>query len=366
MYRFYMPTKVIAGEGCVLKNGKEIAELGKKAMVVTGKNSGRKSGALQDVLDVLNEYQMEYEIYDRIENNPTLDCVVEAGIKARSWQPDLIIGIGGGSPLDAAKAIAVLANNDIPGMDLYNGNYPNKPLPIVAIPTTAGTGSEVTPYAVLTLKDIESKKGFTSEQVFPKVAFLDAVYTEMLPHDVTVHTAVDALSHALEGFTATRSSVSTDYIALEAIKLFADCMPQLKIGDLSLVEREKLLRASMLAGIVIAHTGTTIVHSMGYSLTYFRNIPHGKANGLLLAEYLRFLEEFAMGKVNEVLEALQIETIDAFAQQMTKLLDDNTRLLPEEIEKYVSISIQATNSIHNTLGNVTKDQQMRMFTESLG
>ncbi len=361
-----MPTKVIAGEGCVLKNGKEIAGLGKRAMIVTGKSSGHKSGALQDVLQVLDEHNMQYEVYDCIENNPTLESMVEAGEHARRWKPDVIIGIGGGSPLDAAKAIAVLANNDMPGMDLYSGNYPNKPLPIAAIPTTAGTGSEVTPYSVLTLQDIESKKGFTSEDIFPKVAFLDAVYTQMLPIDVTVHTAVDALSHAIEGFVATRGSVYTDYIALESIKLFTECMPQLKAGDLSLMEREKLLRASTLAGIVIAHTGTTIVHSMGYSLTYFKNIPHGKANGLLLAEYLRFVEKVATEKVQAILQAMKIANVDEFAEHMNELLDDDIRLLPEEIERYASISIRATASIQNTVGHITKDEQMSMFAASIG
>lgn len=361
-----MPTKVIAGEGCVLKNGEEIAGLGKRAMIVTGKSSGHKSGALQDILQVLDEHNMQYDVYDCIENNPTLESMVEAGEHARRWKPDVIIGIGGGSPLDAAKAIAVLANNDMPGMDLYSGNYPNKPLPIVAIPTTAGTGSEVTPYSVLTLQDIESKKGFTSEDIFPKVAFLDAVYTQMLPIDVTVHTAVDALSHAIEGFMAMRGSVYTDYIALESIKLFTECMPQLKAGDLSLMEREKLLRASTLAGIVIAHTGTTIVHSMGYSLTYFKNIPHGKANGLLLAEYLRFVEKVAAAKVQAILQAMKIANVDEFAEHMNELLHDDIRLLPEEIEKYATISIRATASIQNTVGNITKDEQMSMFAASIG
>lgn len=362
MYKFYMPTKVMAGQHCIKKNGKELRGLGSKALIVTGKSSGRKSGALQDMIETLTEQAIDYVLFERVENNPTLENVTEAAEVARANQVDLIIGIGGGSPLDAAKAVAVLATNNIPAIQLYDG-YEHHPLPIVAVPTTAGTGSEVTPYSVMTLKNMQSKKGFASEHIFPKLAFLDERYTEMLPLKVTIHTAIDALSHAIEGYLATRRSTAVEYIALESIRLFAESIDPLKQGLLSLEDREKLLRASMLAGIVIAHTGTTIVHSMGYNLTYFKGIPHGHANGLLLAAYLKLNQQVVPERVGLILERLGFSEIDQFAQLMELLLGDEVSLSKAEIEQYVEISSRAAAAIANTPSPMTRIEQTWMFEQ---
>lgn len=343
--KFHMPTCVFMGENCLFEKT-DFLKLGKKPIIITGKNSGTASGALPDVLKLLQENKMDYVVFDQIINNPTLENVDAAGIFAKESNADFVIAIGGGSPLDAAKAVSVLASNNISAKNLFDGEFKNKPLPIVAIPTTAGTGSEVTPYSILTVNSIESKRNFSSEYIFPKYAYLDAKYTENLPYNVCVNTAVDAFSHSLEGYLCNKSSVMTDYIALEAIKLFSECIKPILNKSLTFEIREKLLYMSMLSGIVIAHTGTTIVHGMGYNLTYFKNIPHGLANGLLLSEFLKFNYDTVFDKIESVFKALKIKDIFEFEGVMKSLISCNEVFTRDEILKYSSIAI-ASKSLPN-------------------
>ena len=161
------------------------------------------------------------------------------------------------------------ATNDIEPIQIFDGEQESKPLPILAVPTTAGTGSEVTQYSVLTVDAEETKKSFSTSDTFMKIAFLDAKYTEALPLSITIDTAVDALSHAFESILNRRTTVFSELYAKEAIKLSGKSINALKEGNLSFEDRENLLLASTYAGVAIAQTGTTVVHSMGYPLTYY-------------------------------------------------------------------------------------------------
>lgn len=346
MQTYYMPVKVIKGRDCIAQNIGDLI-LGKRAAIITGKGSGIKSGALQQVKEVLDNNGTDYIVFDEIENNPSLEQVYDIGFKTAAADADFIIGIGGGSPLDAAKAVAVFAANGIELYDIFKGSYPVDPLSIVAIPTTAGTGSEVTPYSILTLHKEQTKRSFSSTKVFPKTAFLDAAFTQSLPFEVMAATAIDALSHCIEGYISNRASEISDYIALEGIRIIAGELKALKKGDLDFAARERLLFASMLAGIVISHTGTTIVHSMGYQLTYFKNIPHGKANALLLAEFLSFNSDAASDRVNKVLGLLGFNTPRDFNSYIISLLPNDIKLTEAEITEYVNISINAKNVAFN-------------------
>ena len=187
MFKFHMPTKVIVGENCVTTNPQELI-IGTRALIVTGKSSGKKSGALDDVISVLENGKIPYHVYDKVENNPEIGDMVKGGEYARECKADFIIAIGGGSPMDAAKAIGVYATNEVneefKPYDIFTGKYKNKPLPMVAIPTTAGTGSEVTPYSILTLHKEKTKKSFSCADSFFKTTFLDGRYTISLPLQV--------------------------------------------------------------------------------------------------------------------------------------------------------------------------------------
>ncbi len=369
MYKYFLPTQIFFGDNVVLENA-EALRLGKRAFIVTGSTSGRASGALDDVEKALLFLNIEYTVYDKISNNPTIEECVDGAKCARAFKADFIIGIGGGSPLDAAKAIAVYtANQPMVGtsfemMDIYRGEYENTPLPMAAIPTTAGTGSEVTPYSVLTLHSEKTKRGFSSPDTFYKVAFLDGKYILALPIQILKNTVVDAMSHLIEGYTNKRSSPFTDYIALEGLRLIASRLGNLIHDDIDLDTANDLILASTFAGIVIAHTGTTVVHSMGYPLTYFKNIPHGMANGLLLGGYLEETEKVLPEKVKNILEALGISEVRGVRYLLMALLPCKETFTEKEIDEWVERTVKAKNALTSPF-EVTVDTEKRIFQKSL-
>ena len=346
MLNFFMPTRVLCGIDCLKDHSNVFTTLGSRAFIVTGKKSSAQNGSLNDVRFILEQNNIHYTLYNEINSNPSIQEVQEAAKIAQKTNPSFIIGIGGGSPLDAAKAIAILAKNNIDEKQLFSGIYNQPPLPIIAIPTTAGTGSEVTPYAVLTDNLNETKKSINSPAIFPKVAFLDAKYTMKLPQEITINTAIDALSHALEGYLSVKATETSNIFAEKALKILGKVLPK-TLGTLTLEDRIELLYASMLAGVVISQTGTTAVHAMGYSLTFYKNIEHGKANGLLLYQYLSFINNYQHELINKVLSLLNMQTITDFGVLLETLLGPKTSLSRNELSLFVAKTFQSPN-VSNT------------------
>ena len=368
---FFMPTKIILSEDCINKNAIRMKDYGKKAMIVTGANSAKASGALQDVINALHSQGVDFELYDRIRSNPSIASVYEGADFAKEKGVEYIIGIGGGSPMDAAKAIALLAAQELSEEELFLGKYEDKVLPIILIPTTAGTGSEVTPYSILTNDVKQTKTSISSPLLFPKIAFLDARYTKSLPMLTTINTALDALSHAIEGMMTVRADYSSNSLAMESIKRIAQCLGSLtpssaenSSSKLSIDLREKLLYASMLAGVVIAHTGTTAVHSMGYCLTYFKNVDHGRANGLILPSFLRFIARHDSDTVKKILSAMGVTTLDEMEAIFLRLLGERESITMKEIERYTTIAFQAKNVVNSKV-KPTKEDIENIYARSL-
>jgi len=339
---FYMPARIVSGAGCVREHSGLFKNIGSKAIIVTGKNSAKLNGSEQDARAALEKEGIPYVVFDRIENNPPVQNARDAADAARKEGADFVIGIGGGSPLDAAKATAILATNDLSDEELFSAVFPRKPLPIAAIPTTAGSGSEVTQYAILTWYAIENKKSIASQEIIPQLAFLDARYTETLPMSVTVNTALDALSHSIEGFMSVKANELSDLFALESVRIIGRALPGLVDAvtvDFSV--RERLLYASTLGGIVITHTGTTAVHALGYPLTYFRNIDHGRANALLLHGYLEFLSKSLDDRVGQILNSMKLSSLDEFGKLVNRLIGPKENVSAEEIEIFSSHTVNA-------------------------
>lgn len=365
-FSYLMPTRVIFGRHCIANNKNEFGKHGHKAFIVTGKTSALKSGALDDVINVLSDNSISYLVYNGVLPNPSVDNVREAARMARDFNADMIIGIGGGSPIDAAKAVAVLSNADMDDEALFNGPYIVEPLPVIAIPTTAGTGSEVTPYSILTDEKDETKKNLSNESLYPKIAFLDPSYTEMLPYEITVNTALDAFSHAVESCLSQRANPMSIMIALESLRLIGPCLFNLCSGQaVSIDQREIFLYASMLAGVAISQTGTTVVHAMGYSLTYFKNIDHGKANGLLLCEYLRYVIPHNSHKIELILKALDMKALDDLEVVINRLLFKPENLSEQEIDMFSQKTILA-KSVSNTFPVPMMDDIKALYRSSMG
>lgn len=364
MSAFYCPVHVITGSDCVRKNAAVFAEFGSVAMIVTGKSS-QKNGSLADVEYALEKNGQKYVIFDGIPANPGIDCVRRGAAFAVENKADFIVAIGGGSPMDAAKAIALLARQNIPDDQLFSGRYASDVLPMIHIPTTAGTGSEVTQYAILTDDVRESKTSIASAYIFPQYAFLDGKYMLTLGSATTINTAVDALSHALEGMLSVKAGRISDLLAAEAAGIICGMFGKLAAGGLTVEDRNELLFAATLAGMVIANTGTTAVHAMGYSLTYYKHIDHGRANGLLLGALMQYCEKKLPQKTKLALRACGFDTADEFAAALNDLLGEREKITDAECEKYAKKAIKASN-IANCAYSPEESDLYYMLKKSLG
>ncbi len=351
---FFMPTQVFMASNAVKNHGASLQAYGQKALIVTGKHSAKRSGAYQDVCQVLEQLAIESVLFDQVENNPSVETVVLGAALAQETAADFVIGIGGGSPLDAAKAIAVLAVNDLDTEKLLNNNF-SVALPIVAIPTTAGTGSEVTPYSVLVKNDLETKVSFGNRLTFPKLALVDPDYTQAVPQKVRIHTAIDAFTHSLEGYLSKRATPLTDALAVSAIAHFGQCLPFLAADEWSPAVREKLMYVSLIGGLVITHTGVTSVHGMGYCYTYYQGIPHGQANAFLLRSYLDYVERYEKEKIQHVIQLLGLPSSADFLAQIDHLVGKPKTLTQTEIDQYTRQTMLQQRSLANTAGVLTEE-----------
>jgi alcohol dehydrogenase len=308
----YMPVKTFFGENCLKKSGNEIAKFGKRALLVTGRTSAKKSGVLADLLPLLQEQNIAYTIFDEITENPQLETVHKGARLLRQKDYDLIIGIGGGSPIDAAKAISVIAANKLQGRDFYDSSKIKSAYPLIAIPTTSGTGTEVTPFSVITDAKLDKKAGFGHPLMFAKLAFLDPRYTLSLPTRITRDTAIDALSHLLEGiYSNKRNKINYPYI-FKGIKLILQNLKPCLIDPTNLQYRENLMLASMYGGIVIAQTSTTIQHSIGYPLTTKFGLSHGLANGIAMQPVMKMFYPYLNKDIDQLFAYVQITRHEFF------------------------------------------------------
>ena len=283
----YMPVLVYSEIHAVDRHGKELASLGTKALIVTGKNSSRANGALQDVTEALQTHGCESVVFDAVEENPSVDTVCQATLFGRKNGVDVVIGIGGGSPLDAAKAVAFLLaqpeGRDMVALMYEAGN--DRHLPMALIPTTCGTGSEVTPVSVLTVPDLQTKKSLP-HRLFADIALIDGRYLTTAPITVLRNTALDALTHLIESYLNRQADDFSRMLVNGGLSLWRQNKEALESGVLTDEQRQSLMNASAMAGMAIAQTGTTLPHSLSYMLTIQKHIPHGQAVGYFTAGFL--------------------------------------------------------------------------------
>jgi alcohol dehydrogenase class IV len=344
-FQYFVPTKIITGQGCVVEQAAAMKGFGAKALIVTGARSARANGSLDDAIKALKANGQPYAVFDKVMSNPTVQCAYDGAAAARENGCDFLVAIGGGSPMDAAKAMALLAaqKTAIPREKIFSTVYAEA-LPVVAVPPTAGTGSEVTQYAVLTNDAAETKTPIATPLIFPALACLDPAYMKSLGKTVTVNTAVDALSHAMEGMLSIRASKLSDTLAKESLALIASCFDDIQKDNVSMDAREKLLLASTMAGMVMANAGTTAVHALGYSLTYYKGIDHGRANGLLLPRFLAFVETGKKERVAEILACMNMRSVGEFAALMDALLGKRETLDEREALLYAEKASKTANT----------------------
>lgn len=365
-WHWFISTKIFYGKDVLRENAHSFKTLGDKALIITGQGgSPRRNGSLDDTIWALESVGLGWEVFAEVEANPSITTVRRGAATAKEKGADFIIGIGGGSPLDAAKAIAILAVEDIDDEDLFALKF-TESLPIVAVPTTAGTGSEVTPYSIITHPEMGGKMRIMGDKLLPYLAFLDPKYTLELPRQITIDTAVDAYSHVMEGYLSSRSNPFSDILAQEGLALLGEELRFLTSQkELTYENRHNLLYGSMLAGMVITHTGTTIPHTMGYPLTYYKDIPHGRANGMLMPEFMNFtLNNSNNSRSQQVLTYSGFTDLADFTKVMRKLSGYVPKLKTAEIEEYINVAYEAPN-IQNNLAKPDLEDLRNLLVNSI-
>lgn len=331
----YMPVKCFWGKNCVADNSASLSSLGKSCLILTGKSSAVKSGALDDAKNALQKENISFEIFDGIGENPLVSACHSAGEAARKANADFILGIGGGSVLDAAKAVAIYASNkELSPIDIYKREYNSAPLPVALIGTTAGTGSEVTAVAVLTNDETGIKKSISGPDCYAAISFCDPKYTESLSYASTVSTALDAFAHAIEGFFTPKCNGPLRLFAEKCIPELYSCLKTLsESGKVDSALREPLYYSSIYAGLVINTCGTAFPHPLGYVLTENYGIPHGMACAAFFAPYIDRCARFSPEKYADFIEMTDnIDTVKTVIASLTDL--KGTKITSEEAEKY--------------------------------
>lgn len=289
MYEFATSNKIIFGRGAFESLREEIDSLGKKALIVTGKRSLKESGIKERLEEILASKGVSWVYFDGIPSDPDVTLVDEGRSIARDNRCDFVIGIGGGSSIDVAKAIAVLFDKPLPTIEYINGKkIGKKGIPCIAIPTTAGTGSEVTKNSVLTDRMRNAKLSLRENVVIPDMAIVDPLLTLTLPPDMTAWTGLDALVQAVESYVSKGANVLTDPIALQATSLIMkNIIVAVRDGG-NIDAREGMSMGSLMAGIALANARLGAVHGLAHPLGLNYKIHHGLICGVLLPSVIRF------------------------------------------------------------------------------
>ena len=327
-----MPTELFFGQN-VIDNHKDIfSKFGRRAYIITYEMTpGVKHQSLEDVKKALDQLDIDYHVETDIEPNPSTETINRVVEKAKNFDINFLVAIGGGSPIDAAKAIGVLIKNPEKRCEDLFIDETLKSIPIIAIPTTAGTGAEVTHWSVLTRNEIGTKQAI-KPRIFPEYAVADPTYLIGMPSSLTRATALDALSHCIESYVSTASSVLSRAICEIGFRFFSETIEAMRSGNFDYEVREKQMLISIIGGFVNTQTGTSLPHGMSYALTHHKNIPHGLACGLLIKNYMDIFKDKT--KIDRLIYLCGFKSLDDFGSFVESLLELDIIVAEEEIEEY--------------------------------
>ena len=302
-YKFTVPPQTVIGENALDAAKEFILPLGKKALIVTGKNV-LAHGITGQLTEKLDSWGISWQIYSEILSEPT-DQMIYAGVKAyRESSCDFCIGIGGGSPLDSAKAIAAMTVNSGHLSDYMGKEISGSRPPLVLIPTTAGTGSEATKFTIITDTEHEVKMLLKGEMLLPDVAVIDPEFTLSAPPGVTAATGMDALAHAVESYTSRKRNPLTDLYALSAIRRIFQYLPAAYQNGQDRTARQEMALAAYEAGICINNASVTIVHGMSRPIGALFHVPHGLSNAMLMQECFSYVMDGCPERFADIARAI--------------------------------------------------------------
>lgn len=303
-FEFYMPTKIIYGKGKIEEIAAEAARFGKKGLLVTDKGL-LGTDLVKNILSILDKAQLQYLVWSDIVPNPR-DVDIEKGAAfAVAEKIDYMIAVGGGSAMDTAKAMGAIMTNGGLCKDWYEGNLKHPIAPLICVPTTCGTGSEVTHESIVNNTETLEKDCIWGPEVSAAVTILDSDMIASLPKKILASTGLDALTHAVEAYVCKASNPMTDALAIKAIQLIGTCLlPAAQEHDQEALEG--MMAASTMAGAAFGNSDVACVHSISEALGGYYDIPHGVANAMMLAPVSRFSVSGAPEKYADIAKALGV------------------------------------------------------------
>ena len=368
-FNFFTPTKIIFGRGSVSSIAEETRKFGKKGLVVTDKGM-IETGLVKKITDSLEKAERDYIIWSDIVPNPR-DTDIEKGAEfAVENNIDYLIAAGGGSSMDTAKAIGALMTNGGKCSDWYEGNLKKEIAPLICVPTTCGTGSEVTHESIVNNTETLEKDCIWGDENSVKTAIIDSEMIDRLPAKILGSTGMDALTHAVEAYVCKASNILTDAIALQAIHLIgSNLLKASKEHEPDALDA--MMAASTLAGMAFGNSDVASVHSISEALGGYYDIPHGVANAMMLAPVSRLSIQGAPEKYADVAEALGVdiskmdvfEAANAGVDIMQKLADeleiphfsDLDIIKPEDFERLANTAANADETADNPVFMTAKD-----------
>lgn len=337
MGRFTLPRDIYHGKGSleVLK-GLE----GKKAMIVMGGGSMRRFGFLQKIEDYLKEAGMEVEVFDGVESDPSVETVMRGAEAMKKFNPDWIVGLGGGSPIDAAKAMWIFYEH--PEFTFEEAIVPfglpklRSKAKFIAIASTSGTATEVTAFSVITDYNAKIKYPLADFEITPDIAIVDPELAETMPPKLVAHTGMDAMTHAIEAYVSTIADNYTDPLALHAIEMVRDYIKPSFEGDMA--ARDEMHDAQCLAGMAFSNVSLGIVHSMAHKIGGVFHVPHGCANAILLPSVIQYNAKECGERYAKIAKRLNLkgETTEELVNSLVKLIRDlnNELNIPASFKEY--------------------------------
>ncbi|WP_077610653.1 iron-containing alcohol dehydrogenase [Clostridium sp. Marseille-P2415] len=377
--QFTLPGRTILGANALESSENAIKGLGKKAFIVTGKIV-TKMGTVSMLTGYLDRWKIDYKIFNDITGEPTDDMVL-AGVKAyQDSGCDFLIGIGGGSPLDSAKAIGAMTTlkgniADYMGVEI-KGKFP----PLVLIPTTAGTGSETTKFTVITDTEKGVKMLLKGDDLLPEIAIIDPEFTVTAPKSITAATGMDALTHAVESYVSRKANALTDLYALSAIKRIFQYLPLAYEDGTDKKAREEMSIAAFEAGVCINNASVTIVHGMSRPIGALFHVPHGISNAMLITECLSYVADGCYGRFADMAKAIgaatevtdEKEASEAFFKALKKLCSQCEIPTLKEYgirkEDFEAVSdkmagdAMASGSPSNTRKEISKEDLLKIYS----
>lgn len=321
--QFRTARNIISGEGTTAQIGSSLPLLGNPASVlVVTQEAIVDAGLAEAVLHALGQAGVRFTVVDDIGVEPSVENLTRVCERTSSTPVEAVIGIGGGSCLDAAKLISVMRTNDTPLEDMIGtDNVTKSGVPTCLIPTTAGTGSEVTPNAIVTLPEKELKQGVVSSHLLPTVSIVDPELTYSLPRPLTASTGMDAFIHSFESFLSKKANPVSDTFALRSMRLISRSLVTAYKEPGDAQARADMMYGSVFGGMALTGSGTTAVHALAYPLGGKFKIAHGVANAILLPHVFEFNLEAVGSRVDEIAEAMEIDAGSDWRERGRAILD---------------------------------------------